>query len=202
MLNCILFCSGYKNRQIKRRTNCSLKGSFVSLLKICRHRESKINPFSSMQIEHLKQFSSGIADICDRIRRIHTNFRLLKSCTTFNIKSFFPQIQSTQDFYPTALMQEAPLIPNCNGDIYSRGMSYGLTPYLDMPGGERNIESNRNNNGFTEGIDPISKQESSLEISKSERWLWFSSLLFTSGFSDDRWAFLSLRLSTSALLAR
>ena len=29
------------------------------------------------------------------------------------------------------------------------------TPYLDMPGGERNIESNRNNNGFTEGIDPI-----------------------------------------------
>ena len=77
-----------------------------------------------MQIEHLKQFSSGIADICDRIRRIHTNFRLLKSCTTFNIKSFFPPDTK----YPWFLskMQEAPLIPNCNGDIYSRGMSYGL----------------------------------------------------------------------------
>ena len=125
-IDCVLFCSGYKNRQIKRRTNYSLKGSFVSLLKICRHRESKINPFSSMQIEHLKQFSSGIADICDRIRRIHTNFRLLKSCTTFNIKSFFVFPPDTKYPWFLSKMQEAPLIPNCNGDIYSRGMSYGL----------------------------------------------------------------------------
>ena len=156
-----------------------------------------------MQIEHLKQFSSGIADICDRIRRIHTNFRLLKSCTTFNIKSLFPQIQST---YPWFWSHCSDARGSTNSELQWRHLQQGdelwPTPYLDMPGGERNIESNRNNNGFTEGIDPISKQESSLEISKSERWLWFSSLLFTSGFSDDRWAFLSLRLSTSALLAR
>ena len=39
-----------------------------------------------MQIEHLKQFSSGIADICDLAlaKKKNSNFHQLKSNTTFS----------------------------------------------------------------------------------------------------------------------